>query len=105
MKANPLKKADTSKNNGNTCWWRTNERKDPNAIDVDALTMEERATLLRQEKCFCCKKTGHMELPTETGGIIKTEEGRSSKICLHHDQSAHKGAEREFYKDGHGGQE
>jgi hypothetical protein len=61
MKANPSKqKADTNKSNGNARWWRTNERKDPNAMDVDASTMEERGTLLRQGKCFCCRKTGHM---------------------------------------------
>jgi Zinc knuckle len=43
------------------------ERKDPNAIDVDALTMEERGMLLRQGKCFRCKKVGHMakDLPPE----------------------------------------
>ena len=29
-------------------------------MDVDVLTMEERATLLRQGKCFRCKKPGHM---------------------------------------------
>jgi hypothetical protein len=59
---NPSKqKADTNKSNGNTCWWRTNEKRDPNAMDVDALTMEERGMLLRQGKCFCCKKTGHMQ--------------------------------------------
>jgi Zinc knuckle len=57
MKASSSKKADTNKSNGNACWWRINEMKDPNAMDVDALTMEERATLLRQGKC---KKTGHM---------------------------------------------
>jgi Zinc knuckle len=51
---------DTNKSNGNARWWRTNERKDPNAMDVDALTMEERGVLLRQGKCFCCKKMGHM---------------------------------------------
>jgi hypothetical protein len=46
IKANPSKqKADTNKSNGNACWWRTNERKDPNAMDVDALTMEERGIL------------------------------------------------------------
>jgi hypothetical protein len=37
-----------------------NKRKDPNAMDVDALTMEERGMLLSQGKCFCCRKTGHM---------------------------------------------
>ena len=51
---------ETSKGNGNAHWWRPAEKKDPNAMDVDALTMEERATLLRQGKCFRCKKPGHM---------------------------------------------
>jgi hypothetical protein len=60
-KANPSKqRADTNKSNGNAHWWRTNKRKDLNVMDVDALTMEERGMLLRQGKCFCCKKTGHM---------------------------------------------
>jgi hypothetical protein len=61
IKGNPSKqKVDTNKSNGNAGWWRTNKRKDPNAMDVDALTMEEREMLLRQEKCFCCKKMRHM---------------------------------------------
>jgi hypothetical protein len=60
MKASSSKKADTNKSNGNAHWWRTTERKDPEAMDVDTLTMEERAMLLKQRKCFCCKKTGHM---------------------------------------------
>jgi hypothetical protein len=40
MKATSSKKADTNKSNGNACWWRTNERKDSNAMDVDALKGE-----------------------------------------------------------------
>jgi hypothetical protein len=73
MKANPSKqKADTNKSNGNARWWRTSERKDPNAMDVNALTMEERGMLLRQEKCFCCKM-GHMakDCPPEQGKSSK----------------------------------
>jgi Zinc knuckle len=67
---NPSKqKADTNKSNGNVCWWRTNEKRDPNAMDVDAKTMEERGMLLRQGKCFRCKKAGHMakDCPSEQG--------------------------------------
>jgi Zinc knuckle len=73
MKANSSKKADTNKSNGKTCWWRTNEKKDPNAIDIDTLTMEERRMLLRQGKCFYCKKTGHMvkNCPPEQGELLK----------------------------------
>jgi Zinc knuckle len=71
---NPSKqKADTNKSNGNVHWWRTNEKRDPNAMDVDALTMEERGMLLRQEKCFRCKKTGHMAkyCPSEQAELWK----------------------------------
>jgi Zinc knuckle len=74
IKANSSKqKADTNKSNGNARWWRTSERKDPNAMDVDALTMEERRMLLRQGKCFRCKKTGHMvkDCPPEQRESLK----------------------------------
>jgi hypothetical protein len=67
---NPSKqKADTNKSNGNARWWRTNEKRDPNAMDVDALTMEERGMLMRQGKCFRCKKARHMakDCPLEQG--------------------------------------
>jgi hypothetical protein len=73
MKATSSKKADTNKSNGNAHWWRTNERKDPNAMDIDALTMEERGMLLRQGKCFQCRKTGQMakDCPPEQGELSK----------------------------------
>jgi hypothetical protein len=49
------------------------KKKDPNAMDVDALTMEERGMLLRQGKCFRCKKTGHMakDCPSEQAESLK----------------------------------
>jgi Zinc knuckle len=74
IKVSPSKqKADTNKSNRNARWWRTSERKDPNAMDVDALTIEERGMLLRQEKCFRCRKTGHMakDCPPEQGESSK----------------------------------
>jgi hypothetical protein len=48
-------------------------------------------------------RTHSKRLPIETRRV-KTEEGRPSKVCLHHDQGAHKGAEGKFHKDGDGGQ-
>jgi hypothetical protein len=69
-------KADTNKSNGNARWWRTNEKRDPNAMHVDALTMEERGMLLRQGKCFRCKKAGHMAkyCPSEQGELKQKKE-------------------------------
>ena len=39
--------------------YRPAEKKDPNAMDVDALTFEERQMLMKQGKCFKCRRTGH----------------------------------------------
>ena len=43
----------------NRSWYRPAEKKDPNAMDVDALTFEERQMLMKEGKCFKCRKTGH----------------------------------------------
>ena len=39
---------------------RTTETKDPNAMDIDSMTIEERNNLMKQGACFKCKKRGHM---------------------------------------------
>ena len=43
----------------NRSWYGPAEKKDLNAMDVDALTFKERWTLMKQGKCFKCRKTGH----------------------------------------------
>ena len=50
----PNKKTDKPTNRS---WCRPAEKKDPNAMDVDALTFEERQALMKQGKCFKCRKT------------------------------------------------
>jgi Zinc knuckle len=92
MKATSSKRTDTNKSNGNARWWRTDERKDPNAMDVDTLPMEERATLLRQGKCFHCRKTGHMakDCPAEQGKSSKQKKVDLAKFAY----TAHKGREK-----------
>jgi Retroviral aspartyl protease len=49
-------------------------------------------------------RTNGKRLPTRTRRVIETEKGRPGKVCLYHNQGAHKGTERKFHKDGDGGQ-
>ncbi|PPQ93521.1 hypothetical protein CVT25_005367 [Psilocybe cyanescens] len=35
-------------------------RKDPFAMDIDAMTTEERMSLMKKGACFRCKQTGHL---------------------------------------------
>jgi Retroviral aspartyl protease len=49
-------------------------------------------------------RTHGKRLPIRTRRVVETEKGRPGKVCLYHDQGAHKKAERKFHKDGDGGQ-
>ena len=42
--------------------WRasSSNRKDPNAMDIDTMTMEKRTYLMKQGLCFKCKGRGHL---------------------------------------------
>ena len=52
----PTKKNEKTTNRS---WYRPAEKKDPNAMDVDALTFEDQQMLMKQGKRFKCRKTGH----------------------------------------------
>jgi hypothetical protein len=79
-----LGRTQTNQNKGKTpqptrkFYFQRNER-DPNAMDVDAMTIEERTRLMKEGKCFQCKKTGHLasECPEKNKG--KTPERSTPK--------------------------
>jgi hypothetical protein len=102
--ASPPEKADTNKSTGNAHWWRTNEKKDPNMMDVDTLTMEERGSLMRQGKCFQCKKTGHLAKdcpPPEQGEGSKKKDPEKFAYTTSR-ALTFKGAEGGVYEVGNG---
>jgi len=39
---------------------RTYEHKDPNAMDIDAMSTEKRTALMKKGACFNCEETGHL---------------------------------------------
>ena len=67
----------------NRSWYKPAEKKDPNAMDVDVLTFEERQMLMKQEKCFKCRKMGHRvsDCPDKTDRKEKKKE-EPSKVDL-----------------------
>jgi Zinc knuckle len=56
--------------------------RDPNAMDVDRLTIEERNQLLKEGKCFRCRRTGHRanECPEDNDDKKKNKEVPKKKM-------------------------
>jgi len=40
-------------------YWRSEKPKDPNAMDVDRMTIEEHNDLMKKGACFFCKEQRH----------------------------------------------
>ncbi|MBH0115219.1 hypothetical protein I5E68_19995, partial [Novosphingobium sp. YJ-S2-02] len=50
----------SNQNNGRTSAPQTTTPKDPNAMDVDRMTTQERDDHIKKGKCFTCHQPGHM---------------------------------------------
>ena len=50
------------------------KERDPNAMDVDAMTIEERDKLMREGKCFKCKQPGHISANCPTKVSVPKKE-------------------------------
>ena len=77
-------------NNNGKRWMFT--QKDPNAMDVDAMSIEERNELMKKGACFRYKKTGHLskDCPTRnktTGTTQEVQKRMTPKEMYKHIQS------------------
>jgi hypothetical protein len=59
-KTNSSKRFEYSNYFGNQNTRTTRERKDPDAMDIDAMSTEKRFTLMKKGLCFICEKPGHL---------------------------------------------
>jgi hypothetical protein len=59
-KANSPRRFDYSNYFGNRNTRTTRERRDPDAMDIDAMSTEKRVTLMKKGLCFICEKPGHL---------------------------------------------
>jgi Zinc knuckle len=48
------------------------EKKDPNAMDIDCMSIEECTRLMKEGKCFRCKLFGHLSRDCPTKGQTTT---------------------------------
>ena len=55
----------------------------PNAMDIDAFSLEERGKLMKEGKCFHCRKTGHLAKDCPDKGDQKKKEWESKKLYTH----------------------
>ena len=51
---------NTSYTNGTRKFIFPKKERDPNAMDVDRLSIDERTALMKEGRCFKCKQQGHM---------------------------------------------
>ena len=61
------------------------QTRDPNAMDVDALTIEERSSLMKEGRCFNCRKTGHLakECPQKKNKYEQKKKMNGKELYTH----------------------
>ena len=55
----PAKTTSAAATNEPKKWWNFT-KKDPNAMDIDSMTTEQRAEAMKKGLCFGCGKRGHL---------------------------------------------
>ena len=58
-------------------------QKDPNAMDIDYMSTEERTTLMRKGACFKCKETGHLARDCKKGQNTTPQKMRGKELAAH----------------------
>ena len=56
----------------------TPKERDPNAMDIDRLTIKERDEYMKEGKCFQCGQKGHMSCNHTTNPPLNTNNGNIS---------------------------
>ena len=56
----------------------TPKEKDPDAMDIDRLTIKEREEYMKEGKCFRCGRKGHMSRDHATNPALNTNKGNTS---------------------------
>jgi Zinc knuckle len=63
-------------------YYFSRRKRDPNAIDINRLTVEERNKLMKEGRCFKCRNTGHQanECPEDDNNKKKGKEVPKKKM-------------------------
>jgi hypothetical protein len=80
-KANSSRRFDYSNYFGNRNARTTREKRDPDAMDIDAMSTEKRVALMKKGLCFICEKPGHLakEHKDKNFGAERKDETKTPK--------------------------
>jgi len=67
-------------NRPSTCPAFTPRARDPNAMDIDRMSIDERNEYMKKGLCFRCRQTGHMSRDHITNPELNTGKGNTSNL-------------------------